>query len=66
MPACNTTEEQDIVAQARKQISVYDDMADLIRLGAYKTGSKRELDLAIARHPQFESFWRKRKMNAPR
>jgi flagellum-specific ATP synthase len=61
MPACNTAEEQDIVAQARKHISVYDDMADLIRLGAYKTGSNAELDLAIARHPQFESFLAQKK-----
>ena len=38
MPACNAQAEQDIVARARKHIAVYDDMAELIRLGAYKTG----------------------------
>jgi len=61
MPACNAPEEQDIVAQARKYISVYDDLADLIRLGAYKMGTNADVDIAIAKHPQFESFLAQKK-----
>jgi flagellum-specific ATP synthase len=61
MPACNTPAEQDIVAHARKQIAVYDDMAELIRLGAYKMGTNAEVDAAIGMHPQFESFLEQRK-----
>ena len=61
MPACNAPEEQDIVAHARKHISVYDDMADLIRLGAYKMGTNAEVDAAIGMHPQFEKFLAQKK-----
>jgi flagellum-specific ATP synthase len=61
MPACNSSEEQDIVAHARKHISVYDDMAELIRLGAYKMGTNAEVDAAIGMHPQFENFLEQRK-----
>jgi flagellum-specific ATP synthase len=61
MPGCNTDAEQDTVAAARKFISVYDDMAELIRLGAYKAGSHAEVDAAILMHPRFESFLAQRK-----
>ncbi len=61
MPACNTAAEQDVVAQARRQISTYEDMADLIRLGAYKMGTNAEVDVAIGIHPQFENFLAQRK-----
>lgn len=36
MPDCDTKEEYALVAKARKYISAYEDMAELIRLGAYK------------------------------
>lgn len=61
MPACNTDEEQNIVAQARKPIAVYEDMAELIRLGAYKTGTNAEVDAAIKMHGQFEDFLSQKK-----
>jgi len=61
MPGCNTAQEQDIVARARKPMAVYDDMADLIRLGAYKAGSNAEVDHAIGLHPQLESFLAQKK-----
>lgn len=47
MPDCDTKEEYALVAKARKYISAYEDMAELIRLGAYKKGSNREVDDAI-------------------
>jgi flagellum-specific ATP synthase len=40
---------------------VYDDMAELIRLGAYKMGTNAEVDVAIGKHPQFESFLAQKK-----
>src|ERR1700744_566920 len=40
MPGCNTPEERAIVAAARTPLAVYEDMAELIRLGAYKMGGK--------------------------
>lgn len=56
MPDCNTAEENEIVAKARKYIAAYEDMAELIRLGAYKKGSNREVDEAIFYYPKIEAF----------
>src|SRR5690348_12499051 len=39
MPACNSESETALVTQARGFISTYEDMAELIRLGAYRRGS---------------------------
>ncbi|HEX2593558.1 MAG TPA: flagellar protein export ATPase FliI, partial [Rhizomicrobium sp.] len=39
MPNCNTREEQALVTKARASLAAYDDMAELIRLGAYKNGT---------------------------
>ena len=52
MPACNTDEEQAIVSRARAPLAVYEDMAELIRLGAYKRGTNAEVDAAIELFPQ--------------
>jgi flagellum-specific ATP synthase len=56
MPACNSETEQAIVLQARQQLSVYEDMAELIRLGAYRTGTNPEVDQAMLLYPQLEAF----------
>jgi flagellum-specific ATP synthase len=56
MPGCNSPEEQAIVARARAPMAVYEDMADLIRLGAYKTGTNTDVDYAIRLNPHLEAF----------
>jgi flagellum-specific ATP synthase len=56
MPDCDTAEEAALVAKGRKYISAYEDMAELIRLGAYKSGSNREVDEAIFYYPKLEEF----------
>jgi flagellum-specific ATP synthase len=56
MPACNTQAEQVIVRTARARLSVYEDMAELIRLGAYKTGTNADVDRAIRLYPHIEAF----------
>lgn len=61
MPDCDTPEEYALVAQARKYISAYENMAELIRLGAYKKGSNREVDEAIFYYPKIEEFLSQRK-----
>jgi len=61
MPGCNNEDEQDLVATARKSIAVYDDMAELIRLGAYKSGTNPEVDAALKLHPYFEKFLAQKK-----
>jgi flagellum-specific ATP synthase len=61
MPGCNSPEEQAIVARARAPLSVYEDMAELIRLGAYKLGTNDEVDRAINLYPQLEGFLAQKK-----
>ncbi len=61
MPQCNSDAEQEIVARARAHLSVYDDMAELIRLGAYKAGTNAEVDAAAQLYPQLEAFLSQKK-----
>ena len=61
MPDCDTPEEYALVAKARKYIASYEDMAELIRLGAYKKGSNAEVDEAIFYYPKIEAFLAQKK-----
>jgi len=61
MPACNSGAEQSIVAAARAPLALYDDMAELIRLGAYKQGSNAQVDRAIVLNPALEAFLAQKK-----
>src|ERR1700753_3707368 len=56
MPGCNTDGEQKLVLQARVPMTIYEDMAELIRLGAYKAGTNPEVDEAVRLYPQLEAF----------
>jgi flagellum-specific ATP synthase len=56
MPNCFTDEQNAIVKRAKQVITSYEDMAELIRLGAYRKGSDRNVDEAIALYPQIEAF----------
>jgi len=56
MPMCNTDEENALVMRARQLMSTYDDMAEMIRLGAYKKGSDPSVDEAIIYQPKLEAF----------
>jgi flagellum-specific ATP synthase len=58
MPACNTAPENALIDKARQVMAVYDDMAELIRLGAYRHGSDPAVDEAIALHEGLEAFQR--------
>lgn len=61
MPRCNSPEEVAMIAAARRVMATYEDMAELIRLGAYKLGSNAEVDEAIQLHPQLDTFLAQRK-----
>ncbi len=61
MPGCNTDEQNALVYRARKLISAYEDMAELIRLGAYRKGTNPDVDEAIYYYPRLEAFLRQRK-----
>ncbi|MGB1548064.1 MAG: flagellar protein export ATPase FliI, partial [Alphaproteobacteria bacterium] len=39
MPGCNTDEQNKLVNRARSIISAYEDMSDMIRIGAYRKGN---------------------------
>ncbi len=56
MPNCNTEKQNQIISKARRLMSTYEDMAEMIRLGAYRRGTDPEVDNAIKHHPLLESF----------
>ena len=56
MPDCNTAEQNQLVSNAKKLVSAYENMAELIRLGAYRKGSDPEIDRAIELYPGIENF----------
>ncbi len=60
MPGCNSDEENDIIVKAKSLMATYNDMAELIRLGAYKKGSDPDIDEAIKYHDQLEDFLRQK------
>lgn len=61
MPACNNEAENTLVQHARRLMSAYANMEELIRLGAYRVGSDPEVDEAIRYHDALESFLRQDK-----
>jgi len=56
MPGCNSPPENELVGRARALIAQYDDMAEMIRLGAYRRGSDPQVDEAIRYNPDLERF----------
>lgn len=58
MPGCNTKEQNELVTRAKKILSTYEDMAEMIRLGAYRKGSDPDVDEAIKYFPKIEDFMR--------
>ena len=61
MPGCNSDEENALVNRARALIATYEDMAELIRLGAYKHGSNAQVDEAIFYYDKLEAFLSQKK-----
>ena len=61
MPDCNTPEENALVQVARTMLATYEDMAEMIRLGAYKKGSNPDVDQAIQFYPAIENFLAQKK-----
>ena len=64
MPNCNSDEENTLVVTARKHMAVYNDMEEMIRLGAYRPGANPEVDEAIGFHDALEGFLRQKKEEA--
>jgi len=56
LPHCMNDEQNDIRVGARKLLSTYSDMEEMVRLGAYKAGSSPEVDRAVALAPEIEKM----------
>jgi flagellum-specific ATP synthase len=56
LPNCNSEPENALVGRARALLSTFEDMAELIRIGAYKNGSDAMIDEAIRYQPLLEAF----------
>ena len=56
MPRCLTDSQAEIVKRGREIMSTYEDMAELIRLGAYRKGSDPKVDEAILIYPKLDQF----------
>jgi flagellum-specific ATP synthase len=61
MPGCNSDSEQNLVLGCRAPMMLYEDMAELIRIGAYKIGTNPEVDHAVSLHPKLEAFLAQKK-----
>jgi len=58
VPKCLSEDEYKHVQRTRQVMATYDDMAELIRLGAYTAGSDPQVDEAIRLMPKLEAFLR--------
>lgn len=56
MPRSTDPAYVETVRQAKQLMATYADMEELIRLGAYRTGSSAEVDRAIRLNPDLEAF----------
>jgi flagellum-specific ATP synthase len=56
MPGCVPVPVRPVLQRAREFMSVFADMEELIRLGAYRKGSDPQVDRAIALYPALEAF----------
>jgi len=56
MPGCVPVSVRPTLSKARELMSVFADMEELIRLGAYRKGSDPKVDRAIAINPALEAF----------
>jgi flagellum-specific ATP synthase len=61
MPRSCDPEFLPVVQKARRVLATFSDMEELIRLGAYKSGSSEEVDEAVALMPQLDAFLGQRK-----
>jgi flagellum-specific ATP synthase len=56
MPECQTPEERAATDKARQTLALFEDMEELIRIGAYRTGNDPRLDEAIRLKPELEGL----------
>jgi flagellum-specific ATP synthase len=58
VPGCNAEDENALARRARAILALHADMADMVRLGAYRAGSDPAVDEAVALAPRIEAMLR--------
>jgi flagellum-specific ATP synthase len=58
VPGCNALHENTLAHRARALLALHADMADMVRLGAYRAGSDPAVDEAVALAPRIEAMLR--------
>ncbi len=58
VPGCNAPEENALARRARALLALHADMADMVRLGAYRAGSDAAVDEAVVLAPRIETMLR--------
>ena len=56
VPGVNSAKENALASKARAVLATWQDMQDLVRLGAYKSGSDLAVDEAVRLTPKIEAF----------
>jgi flagellum-specific ATP synthase len=56
LPACLSEDQNAVRLNARRQLSTFRDMEEIVRLGAYRAGSNPEVDRAVQVAPQIEAL----------
>jgi flagellum-specific ATP synthase len=56
LPHALSDEENRVRMAARRELSTWRDMEEMVRLGAYRTGSNAEVDRAVALAPKIEAL----------
>ena len=56
VPGCNSPHENETVRRARAVLATWQDMADLVRLGAHRAGVDPVADEAVRLAPRIEAF----------
>ncbi len=58
VPGCNTASENLLTRKARQVLALHADMEDMIRLGAYRSGTDAAVDEAVVLAPRVEALLR--------
>jgi flagellum-specific ATP synthase len=61
MPGVLEEDEWQLVVEAKRLLSTYGEIKDLVRLGAYRAGHDPEADAAVKLAPRIEAVLRQRK-----
>ena len=64
LPACQTPDERAVATDARRALAAFSNMEELIRIGAYRSGSDASVDRAIVLEPALEAFLAQQKDEA--